>query len=197
MWWKLAHKTHTTYSTFKKNFALHCHLWDIFTFLVKPKILILWIVELADFLTFTTIKTYLLSVWSIQIGLKFRDLNAFHHSLLKHVITGIKKQKEIKKWWKQWLITKKHFLKIIKSIWSKHWKNAIWHVFCCLVFAAFLRIGEFTYLNQNLKNSDFKMWHFIRQFVILQKDKLTLFLFASKTDFFKKECHIVYCCYKW
>ena len=30
------------------------------------------------------------------------------------------------------------------------------------------------------------MWHFIRQSVILQKDKLTLFLFTSKTDFFKK-----------
>ena len=30
------------------------------------------------------------------------------------------------------------------------------------------------------------MWHFIRQSVILQKNKLTLFLSASKTDFFKK-----------
>ena len=186
MWWKLTHKTRTTYSTFRKNFVLHCCLWGIFSFPIKSKVLILWIIELNDFLTSAIIKTYLLNVRSIQIDLEFRDLEVFHHPWLKRIITGIKKQKRAKKRRKRWPITKNVLLKLFNHFDQNIQKNLTWHAFCCLVFTAFLRIGEFIYLKQNLKNSVFEMWHFIRQSVILQKNKLTLFLFTSKTDFFKK-----------
>ena len=110
----------------------------------------------------------------------------FHHSWLKRIITGIKRQKRAKKRRKRWPITKNVLLKLFNHFDQNIQKNLTWHAFCCLVFTAFLRIGEFIYLKQNLKNSVFEMWHFIRQSVILQKNKLTLFLFTSKTDFFKK-----------
>ena len=167
MWWKLIHKTQTTYSTFKKNFVLYCCLQSIFSFLVKSKILILWIIELNDFLIFVIIKTYLLNIWSIQIDLKFRDLEVFHHPWLKHIITGIKKQKKTKKRWKWWSITRNVLLKLLNHFNQNIQKNSTWHVFCCLAFMVFLRIGKFIYSKQNLKNSVFEMWHFIRQFAIL------------------------------
>ena len=112
LWWKLTHKTQTTYSKFKKNFVLHCCLQNIFSFLVKSKILILWIIELNDFLTFVTIKAYLLNVWSAQIDLEFRNLKVFHHSWLKRIITGIKRQKKMKKRRKQRSITRNVLLKL-------------------------------------------------------------------------------------
>ena len=116
----------------------------------------------------------------------FRDLKMFHHSWLKRIITGIKRQKRAKKRRKRWPITKNVLLKLLNHFDQNIQKDSTWHAFCCLVFAAFLRIGKFIYLKQDLKNSVFEMWHFIRQFVILQKNKLTLFLSALKTDFFKK-----------
>ena len=78
-------------------------------------------------------------------------------------------------------------LKILNQFDQNIQKGATWHAFYCLVFTAFLWVGEFIYSKQNMKNSVFKMWHFIRQFVILQKNKLTLSLSASKTDPFKKD----------
>ena len=127
-----------------------------------------------------------MNIWSIQINLEFHDLEMFHHSWLKRIITGIKRQKEAKKRWKRWPITRNVLLKLFNHFDQNIQKNSTWHVFYCFVFAAFLRIEKFIYLKQDLKNFVFEMWHFIRQFVILQKDKLTLFLFTSKTDFFKK-----------
>ena len=167
MWWKLTHKTWTIYSTFKKNFALRCYLQDIFFFFVKSKVLTLWIVELNDFSTLIIIKTYLLNVWSIQIDLEFRDLKVFHHSWLKRIITGIKRQKEAKKQRKRRSIIRNILLKLFNHFDQNIQKNSTWHVFYCFVFMVFLRIEKFIYSKQNLKNSVFEMWHFIRQFAIL------------------------------
>ena len=110
----------------------------------------------------------------------------FHHSWLKRIIMGIKRQKKAKKRRKRRPITRNVLLKLFNHFDQNIQKDLTWHAFCCFVFAVFLRVGKFIYSKQNLKNSVFEMWHFIRQFAILQKNKLTLFLFTSKTDFFKR-----------
>ena len=159
--------TQNTNNIFKKNFVLHCCLQNIFLFFVKSKDLILWIIELNEFLTFVIIKAYLLNIQSTQIDLEFCDLKVFHHSWLKRIITGIKKQKEMKKRWKRKPIIKNVLLKLFNHFDQNIQKNLTWHVFCCLVFVVFLRIGKFIYSKQDLKHFVFEMWYFICQFVIL------------------------------
>ena len=54
-----------------------------------------------------------------------------------------------------------------------------------LAFAAFLRVGEFTYTARDLEDLDFAKWFLTRRSVRLFNDYLELTLPASKTDPFR------------
>lgn len=56
----------------------------------------------------------------------------------------------------------------------------------CLAFAAFLRVGEFTYSARDLEDPDFAEWFLTRRSVRIYEDYLELTLPTSKTDLFRR-----------
>ena len=65
-------------------------------------------------------------------------------------------------------------------------EGATLHAAFCLAFAAFLRVGEFTYSAKDLNDPDFSQWFLTRRSVTLHEDHLELTLPASKTDPFRR-----------
>ncbi len=59
------------------------------------------------------------------------------------------------------------------------------HASFCLAFAAFIRVGEFTWTEADLKD-DFQRWHITRRSVTLHDDHLELTLSSSKTYPFRR-----------
>ena len=83
-------------------------------------------------------------------------------------------------------ITKDLLLQILHQIDGTTREGATLYAAFCLAFAAFLRIGEFTYTTKDLKDPEFSQWFLTRRSVTLHKDHLELTLPASKTDPFRR-----------
>ena len=82
-------------------------------------------------------------------------------------------------------ITRSILEEIVSTFDQNSLRGAILHAAFCLAFAAFLRIGEFTW-EENMWGDDFAQWHITRGSLLLSEDRLQLTLPASKTDPFRQ-----------
>ena len=146
-----------------------------------------WIAELGiRNLKAKTIKSYLAAVRSSQvdIGTTQDELKLFSHPTLFRTIAGIRRMNGEANTRERRPITRQVLLRIlplfdITSLWG-----ATMHASFCLAFAAFLRIGEFTWSRAD-RSASFQQWHITRGSVLLHPDHLQLSLPSSKTDTFR------------
>lgn len=134
-----------------------------------------------------TIKTYLSGLRSALIDFGIEDLSIFHHpSIHRLLITCVRRRQGEADKRERLPITRDILLQLLFQLDITLESHATLHAAHCLAFAAFLRIGEFTYSDKDPSDRDFAAWHVTRQSIEFQKDRLFLFLPASKTDCFRK-----------
>ena len=109
-----------------------------------------------------------------------------HHPALGRIVTVIKKlQGEVGRRGRC-PITRPILLRLLARLNKSSLEGATLHAAYSLAFAAFLRIGEFTWSESEWDSGDFQQWHVTRGSVLLEKDKLQLSLPASKSDPFRR-----------
>ena len=116
----------------------------------------------------------------------YEDLSVFHSPLLQLMIIGSRRLRGEADTKERRPITKDLLLKILPFLDQRTKKGATLYAAVCLAFAAFLRIGEFTYTARDLQAEEFGQWHLTRRSVRLYDDYLELTLPASKTDLFRR-----------
>ncbi len=115
----------------------------------------------------------------------FEDLAVFHHPLLQRVINGVRRLRGEADTKERRPITRDLLLRVLSQFDTTTRQGATLHASFCLAFAAFLRVGEFTWTEADLKD-DFQRWHITRRSVTLHDDHLELTLPSSKTDPFRR-----------
>ena len=123
---------------------------------------------------------------SAHIDLAFRDLSAFHTPELERIIAGIRRLHGEANTQERRPITKDLLLQMLPHLDRQTREGATRYAAFCLAFAAFLRVGEFTYSSSDHDKADFNKWFLTRRSVALFKDHLELTLPASKTDPFRR-----------
>ena len=132
-----------------------------------------------------TIKSYLTGVRSAHVDTGYRDLSAFHSPDLERMIAGVRRLHGEADTQERRPITKDLLLRMLPHIDHKTGECATVYAAFCLAFAAFLRVGEFTYASSDRK-ADFSQWFLTRRSVTLFDDHVELRLPASKTDPFRR-----------
>lgn len=186
LWWGLANKTRSSYRTAVHSYTEFCALSRVTAFPATIQSLTGWVARLADHrIQVKTIKAYLCGVRSAHVDMGFEDLDVFHHPLLQRVIAGIRRlrgEADIKE---RRPITRDLLLQILTRFDTSTLESATLHASFCLAFAAFLRVGEFTWTEADLSD-DFQHWHVTRRSVTLYEDYMELTLPSSKTDPFRR-----------
>ena len=118
--------------------------------------------------------------------MEYGDLSAFHSLRLQRVIAGIRRKHGEAGTQERRPITKDLLLQMLPHLNQKSREGATLSAAFCLAFAAFLRIGEFTYTSSDRQSADFGQWFLTRDSVQLFDDHMTLTLPASKTDPFRQ-----------
>ena len=133
-----------------------------------------------------TLKAYLTGVRSLHVDMGYEDLSAFQSPRLQRIIRGLRRMRGEAGTRERHPITKDLLLRILHQIDRNTREGATLYAAFCLAFAAFLRVGEFTYSAKDLKDPEFSQWFLTRRSVTLHKDHLELTLPASKTDPFRR-----------
>lgn len=102
-----------------------------------------------------TIKSYLAGVRSYQVDIGLHDMEAFHHSMLQRIMTGIRRLRGERDKRERRPITRDILLKLIGLLNKRTLDGASLHAAFCTAFAAFLRCGEFTYTSGEAIAPDF------------------------------------------
>ena len=131
-------------------------------------------------------KAYLTGVRSAHVDMSYQDQSAFHAPELERMIAGVRRLRGEVNTQERQPITKDLLLKILPHFNRRTKAGATLHASFCLAFAGFLRIGEFTYTDQDRTKADFSRWFLTRRSVRLFDDRLELTLPASKTDPFRR-----------
>ena len=146
-----------------------------------------WCADMGDRgLTPKTIKAYIGGVRSAHVDRGYEDLSAFEHPVLNRVVQGIKRVRGDGIPRERRPITREVLLKILDTLDVSTQQGATLHASFCLAFAAFLRIGEFTWSAADRRTHDFAQWRVTRASVALSSESLELTLPSSKTDPFRK-----------
>ena len=116
----------------------------------------------------------------------YKDLSAFQSPRLQRIIRGLRRIRGEADTRERHPITKDLLLRILHQIDRNTREGATLYAAFYLAFAAFLRVGEFTYSAKDLKDPKFSQWFLTRRSVTLHKDHLELTLPASKTDPFRR-----------
>lgn len=146
-----------------------------------------WIASLSTHRIKTkTIKAYLTGLRSAHVDMGFDDLSVFHHPQLQRIIAGSRRLHGEADTKERRPITKNLLLQILPHFDTSEHDGATLHASFYLAFAAFLRVGEFTYSKRDLQQEDFEQWFLTRRSVRLYDDRLELTLPASKTDPFRR-----------
>lgn len=146
-----------------------------------------WVAVLsAKRLKTKSIKAYLTGVRSVHVDMGFEDLDVFHSPRLKRVLDGTRRLRGEAETQERRPITKDILLQILLHFDSSTKHGATIRAAFCLAFAAFLRVGEFTYESRDLNDEDFHDWFLTRRRVRLHEDHLELTLPSSKTDPFRR-----------
>ena len=188
LWWGLAPKTRRTYSTPVKSYYTHCGLNGIQpAFPATFYSLATWISKLSiKRVKAKTIKSYLTGVRSAHVDMSYHDLSAFHSPDLERMVAGVRRLHGEADTRERRPITKDLLLQMLPHLERRTREGAALYAAFCLAFAAFLRVGEFTYSNSDRGKADFNKWFLTRRSVALFDDHLELTLPASKTDPFRQ-----------
>lgn len=133
-----------------------------------------------------TMKAYLTGVRSAHVDMGYEDLTMFHSPQLERIIAGSRRLRGEADTKERCPITKDVLLKLVSHFNCSTKHGATLRAAFCLAFAAFLRVGEFTYSARDLQAEDFSDWFLTRRSVRLYEDHLELTLPASKTDPFRR-----------
>ena len=146
-----------------------------------------WCADLGDrSITPKTIKAYLCGLRSAHVDRGYSDFFTFEHPVLDRVIRGIKRARDIGIPREREPIRRELLLKILGTFDVFTQRGVTLHAFFCLVFAVFLRIGEFIWSSVDREADDFAQWRVTRASVVLHSHSLELTLSFSKTDPFRK-----------
>ena len=85
----------------------------------------------------------------------FDDLSVFHHPQLQRIIAGSRHLRDEANTKERRPITKDLLLQILSYFDKSTYTGATLYASFCLAFAAFLRVGEFTYSKRDLQQKDF------------------------------------------
>ena len=118
--------------------------------------------------------------------MSYRDLSAFHSPDLERMIAGVRRLHGEAETRERRPITKDLLLQMLPHLNRRSREGATLYAAFCLAFAAFLRVGEFTYSSSDREKADFSQWFLTRRSVTLYDDYLELRLPASKTDPFRR-----------
>lgn len=114
------------------------------------------------------------------------EMEDFSHPTLQELVAGIKRLRGEAGTKERRPITRPLLFQIVGQFDQKTLEGATLHAAFTLAFAAFLRIGEFTWTAADFRDLDFYQWHLTRNSLVLLKDLLQLVLPASKTDPFRQ-----------
>ena len=171
-----------------KSYTVHCGL-NTFNPPLPATVnsLASWIAELSTKrVKADTIKGYLTGVRSAHVDMGFENLSVFQNPQLQRIIAGSRRLRGEADTKERCPITKDILLQLLPHF-NRHTKRgATLQAAFCLAFAAFLRVGEFTYTAKDLEDEEFAKWFLTRRSVRLYEDHLELTLPASKTDPFRQ-----------
>ncbi len=112
-------------------------------------------------------------------------MDVFHSARLRRVLDGTRRLRGEADTQERCPVTKDILLQILPHFGHSTKHEATMRAAFCLAFAAFLRVGEFTYEAKDLRADDFDSWFLTRRSVRLYEDSLELTLLSSKTDPFR------------
>jgi hypothetical protein len=193
IWFELATKTRSLYDSTIKSYREHCVIWDLLVFLTIIESLRSWVFILnTRELKIKSIKTYLTEVKSYHVDMRHLDetLCIFHNNALQRMINEIKRVHEKSRSREKLSIVKFILMQLLETLDSSTLLDAILHSTFILTFAAFLRLDEITWIEENI-NSTFSDWHVIRESVLLKKTQLQIILSSLKTNFFRLKMMLI------
>ena len=157
--------------------------------------LCIWAAELGNSggTKVATIKLYLtgLRSYCVDLGLDSEHIAIFEHPRLQRIVRGIKTfhaAREAAPVRERLPITRDILLRLLATLNQRSHRGATLYAAFCLAFAAFLRIGEFTWEAHQWVAGDFASWHATRRPITFgfkddqTLDRLFFTLPASKTD---------------
>ena len=162
-------------------------IWNHVPFPPSIRSLCDWAAHLGDKgINPKTIKQYLSGIRSYQVdrGASKAELDIFHHPQLERIVAAIRRLRPAAQPRERRPITRSILEEIVSTFDQNSLRGATLHAAFCLAFAAFLRIGEFTW-EENMWGDDFAQWHITRGSLLLSEGRLQLTLPASKTDPFR------------
>jgi integrase len=191
LWWGLSANTRRTYSTARNSYTTFAAFAGIEPFPPTADSLCNWMAYLGDRgrTKSATMKSYLTGLRSYCVDMGMDDLDVFRHPRVQRVIRGINifhgaREGDRRE---RLPITRDLLLRILTRLDTHTQEGATYHAAFCTAFAAFLRVGEFTWTAADLSTADFCSWHITRRSVQFAEDdsRAYLTLPASKTDPFR------------
>ena len=123
---------------------------------------------------------------SAHINIGYNGLTVFYHPQLQRIIIGIRRLRGEPGTKERYPITKDVLLQLLPLFDYRTRGGITIYTAFCLVFAGFLRAGEFIYTAHDLKDMEFYKWFLTRRSVRFHDDYIELTLPASKTDPFRQ-----------
>ncbi len=123
---------------------------------------------------------------SAYINIGFDNLSIFYSAQLERIIAGIRRLYSEANTKERYSITKDVLLRILALFNRSTRLGATLYISFYLVFATFLRVGEFTYTARDREDEKFNNYFLIRRSVRLYNNYLELTLPALKTDLFRR-----------
>ena len=149
LWRGLAPSTRRNYDTPRSRFTLFCTLSNFRhptggCFPAKAIWLIEWLCSLAGTIKVKTMKLYLSGIKSYQLDLGI-DCGAFSDPRVERTIQGIKRDHQESDRRTRTPLTRPYLLNLLNLLRTPSYNNVVLRAAFTLAFAAFLRVGEFTY----------------------------------------------------
>ena len=135
-----------------------------------------------------TLKLYLAGVKSYQLDLGL-ECSAFIDPRLERTIQGIKRDHNEPERRSRTPLTRPYLLQILTCLSRLDYNHVVLRAAFALAFAAFLRVGEFTYRATDISlGTSFASWFLTKNSIRLSNDRtyMELTLPSSKTDSFRK-----------
>lgn len=158
MWWALSSKTRQSYDTALRIYTEDCHFHGVAPFPATGNSLAEWVSGLGQHhLKVRTIKSYITGVRSAQLdmGATRAELEIVHHPALERIGIGMKKLQGDAGRKEGCPIIRPILLRLLSRLDKTSLEGATLHAAYSLAFAAFLRIGEFTWSKSERDNGDF------------------------------------------